>query len=362
MNTQNEALCPSERMSENCSCVIPLKSIQEALLLLEYAARQGKDLDNEVVTVITQSKSRMHSNDWSAEFEAKFWKAFNKIAKDVQPVNVDSLKATSALFNVSSPFLNRFLRKRNISVAENAVTRYRRRTFVFLAFLVIVQVLWFYGTSIVSEINQILPKIDNVSMEIQKKKSEKFAKGSKTIADNPEISRLEGKREEYTTKYDANFTALQDWDDIIRLRMFVRQTDNKTGSEKSPLERLTKKQQQQIKYLQNAQYILQVMQLYILPLLYGFVGACAYILRTLSSEIKNITYTEVSDVGYLLRLQLGALAGLAIGWFASPETFSVVKNISPFALAFLAGYSVELLFTVMDRIIAAFSFKEAQAK
>jgi hypothetical protein len=31
------------------------------------------------------------------------------------------------------------------------------------------------------------------------------------------------------------------------------------------------------------------------------------------------------------------------------------KAISPFALAFLAGYSVEVLFAAMDRFIAAFS-------
>jgi len=33
------------------------------------------------------------------------------------------------------------------------------------------------------------------------------------------------------------------------------------------------------------------------------------------------------------------------------------RTLSPFALAFLAGYSVELLFAAMDRLIAAFTNK-----
>jgi hypothetical protein len=32
-----------------------------------------------------------------------------------------------------------------------------------------------------------------------------------------------------------------------------------------------------------------------------------------------------------------------------------IVDISPFALAFLAGYSVELVFTAMDKIVNAFS-------
>jgi hypothetical protein len=52
------------------------------------------------------------------------------------------------------------------------------------------------------------------------------------------------------------------------------------------------------------------------------------------------------------RLLLGGLSGLVIGWFIDPSS---VKTASPFALAFVAGYSVELLFSIMDKIIAALS-------
>jgi hypothetical protein len=83
------------------------------------------------------------------------------------------------------------------------------------------------------------------------------------------------------------------------------------------------------------------------------LGAFVFILRKLAAKVKKITYTKESNINYGLRLHLGALAGLAIGWFATPEnsmswTFS---SLSPLAIAFLAGYGVELLFTIMDRLI-----------
>jgi len=61
-----------------------------------------------------------------------------------------------------------------------------------------------------------------------------------------------------------------------------------------------------------------------------------------------------------LRILLGVVAGLAIGWFFKPSGVEVngVGLVSPFALAFVAGYSVELLFTAMDRIEAAFSGRD----
>ena len=92
--------------------------------------------------------------------------------------------------------------------------------------------------------------------------------------------------------------------------------------------------------------------------MYGLLGSLAYVLRTLSTEIKTLTYTYASDINYMLRLHLGTLSGLAIGWFfigsTSAET-SAVATLSPLALAFLTGYSVEILFTLMDKIVAAFS-------
>ena len=108
--------------------------------------------------------------------------------------------------------------------------------------------------------------------------------------------------------------------------------------------------------LVTADFVLVILQSYFLPLLYGLLGACAFILRSLAREIKTVTYSKESDISYALRLALGALAGLIVGWFVfllPGET--VLSSVSPLAIAFLVGYNIEILFSLMDKLIVNLS-------
>jgi hypothetical protein len=101
-----------------------------------------------------------------------------------------------------------------------------------------------------------------------------------------------------------------------------------------------------------------VLQRYLRPLLYGLLGTCVYVLRTLSSSITSRTYSEACNIGFRIRLYLGMLGGMVIAWFVIPDSKDgLFMSLSPFALAFLAGYGVEVLFAAMDRIISAFATK-----
>ncbi len=101
----------------------------------------------------------------------------------------------------------------------------------------------------------------------------------------------------------------------------------------------------------SAHFVLEALQIYFLPLLYGLLGACTYVLRQLSVEVKQLTYSRVAEIRYGLRLALGALGGMAMSWFIKAEDTSGFASLSPMALAFLTGYNVELLFAIMDKII-----------
>lgn len=104
---------------------------------------------------------------------------------------------------------------------------------------------------------------------------------------------------------------------------------------------------------------LEILSTYLLPLLYGLLGACAYVLRSVTAEVRAELFSRTSDVSYRLRLMLGLVAGLSIGWFLHPteKDAGLLASLSPLALAFVAGYSVELLFAALDRIVNAFSSK-----
>ena len=76
----------------------------------------------------------------------------------------------------------------------------------------------------------------------------------------------------------------------------------------------------------------------------------------MSLEIEEVKYSVNANRGYVLRLALGTLAGLIVGWFIfllPGQTF--LASISPFAIAFLVGYNIELIFSVMDNLIKRLS-------
>jgi hypothetical protein len=89
---------------------------------------------------------------------------------------------------------------------------------------------------------------------------------------------------------------------------------------------------------------------WILPFLSGLLGAAVYMLR---DALDPRTATVGSTLS-IVRLAMGGIAGIIIGWFWAPTnaaTASIgVASSVPFALAFITGFSIEILFSVLDRV------------
>jgi len=109
---------------------------------------------------------------------------------------------------------------------------------------------------------------------------------------------------------------------------------------------------------------------WLLPGLYGLLGACVFLLRDLllprdarQQRDKRI----ITTLMLLLRVALGGLAGIIIGWFWVPaptgNASTVVSPISsiPFGLAFMAGFSIDTLFTLLDRVNRTISGRDDEA-
>ncbi len=95
-----------------------------------------------------------------------------------------------------------------------------------------------------------------------------------------------------------------------------------------------------------------------LPLLLGWLGAQAFILRQMTKEIGENSFAKSSALRHIVRVGLGALAGFAASFLLTPEQVSSsLKNVPSWALSFVAGYGIELVFSFMDRLIGAFTTK-----
>ncbi len=332
----------------------PKKYIQEAQLLLAFAAQRGLMVEESIVSVIVRAKHMFDEKQWTVEMETEFWMAFNALAKLVSPVSVESLRATrsiewsmekSAQQNVFTDLLRYIFGQRGYSVAERTVNGYQRASLLGLIFLLVCQIYWVIGSAIINDIEKIPQAIDVLEQEI-----DSFEKQSQIDSlQSRSFQQKENKIQEYESRIDASYDTLNSWNSVWQLSFFsgTPETTKKSASEMIKA-RFTLQQ--------NAKFVLQVLQLYLLPLLYGLLGACVYVLRMLTTEMRNLTYELESNIRYHMRVQLGALSGLAIGWFASSPGIGLSLNaVSPFALAFLAGYSVEVLFSIMDGLIASFS-------
>ncbi len=90
---------------------------------------------------------------------------------------------------------------------------------------------------------------------------------------------------------------------------------------------------------------------FLLPLLYGALGTSVYILRSMYAKMIERSF-DPSDVGeFVVRVFLGTLCGVTVPWLFLNGGKQLPGGLTPSLLAFLAGYSVELLFTLIDRLL-----------
>lgn len=103
--------------------------------------------------------------------------------------------------------------------------------------------------------------------------------------------------------------------------------------------------------LSRMNQIISLYALWILPAIYGALGATIFYMRSILDPL-------LPDPGFsnvLLRVALGALAGIILGWFWTPETTlgtEITKiGFSLFAMAFLFGFSIDVFFAMLDRFV-----------
>jgi hypothetical protein len=115
-----------------------------------------------------------------------------------------------------------------------------------------------------------------------------------------------------------------------------------------------------------APHLISVVNGYAIPLAMGFLGSAAFILRVFLERLGNRILTTRDLLSNSIRLVLGFLSGLAVGFFLSPsgsggaptDSLGLGISLTAPALAFLAGYAVDVLFRFLDTLAGrAFTVK-----
>ena len=334
-------------------------AIADARLLLHYAASRGVELEDNVMAAVVAADHARKSGDVSGELELAFWKSFRQLAGAVAPVTVQSIRATVDFHPTSTSALWLRLSGQPLSDARWSVFKYRWLALFFLLVLLSVQMFWVVGASLTSETVSLTERIKDLEtgrIELTLELGEAAGGDRRLNVMKADIDELRG-------WLNGSYQSLRDWNDIwSSIVYFVPFLTSPFASD--GFKALEAKAKDRI-HVTSAEFVLQALSAYVLPLLYGLLGAFAYVLRDIAREVRDVTFSVDSTIRYGLRLSLGLLSGIAVGLLltpgsaeggnAVPSEVLDLKTLSPLALAFVAGYAVELIFAAMDRIVTAFT-------
>jgi hypothetical protein len=362
------------------------QAVRESRLLLTYAAQAGLELDEKMLHILVNAQYRLDQDDWTSEAEADFWQALSTLNVIIKPVTLESLKAVSLVETKASRF--RFLR-RIFNKAYRTTGMYIVVTSLCMLLLLTFQVYWLTGDKLTKNLTTLTQKAQQFSQLVGADKEHYFEE-YKALRMEIETTRATlllwskpWNRRPFVIQTDEDYQPLMQENykaEIATLQEELKETASRlyyfkhfgfqvagielVNTYQAQVNELTEQlilkkaefEKKENEYLfteieLKTRYVLHVLQRYILPLLYGFLAATAYVLRSLINEIQNETYTGKSGVRYGVRTFLGALAGLVIGII--PKGTTELSTLPPMAIAFLAGYNVEVLFALMDRFIVS---------
>jgi hypothetical protein len=176
------------------------------------------------------------------------------------------------------------------------------------------------------------------------------------------LSRLQTNADVNRDQIDLVNSQITDWTIYISqpdlvAEQLVNQTNQDIDQLKEQLASLERQQKGDAsrQALLATQFVLVILASYLLPLVYGILGAATSVLRSLSKKIEDVTFSRDTGIQNLLRISLGALAGIVVGWFSfllPNQSGSFLGSVSPLAIAFLVGYNIELFFSLMDVAIS----------
>lgn len=260
--------------------------INDGIRLLHYVARSGNlNVDPDIAAGIINAQNNLHSRNWGEEDENRLLRCYDKLATQVWPVTVESIKSVvpnAVNGQIESPRANR------------TIIWYRRYTVFTLIMLLSVQIYYLFGYGL----TQTLLQYTHLPMS-----------STSVVQAQPESSSSQNDKL-YENHLRASYQLLQYWNQVWMLGndFQLAPTDQliPPGQEERTIHFAT--------HLIAAQSVLQMLQNYVLPLMYGLLGAFIFVLRSLLQQIRTLTYTASREIGYRLRLTLGCLAGMITGF------------------------------------------------
>jgi hypothetical protein len=320
------------------------EAVEAANTLLYHAISCGQDLPNTVRDPVIHARGAVARGEMTDEQEAVFLDAYSKLATRVTPVTAATLDATSRR-RARRGWLGRLIGLRPVSDAQRLAS-----CFGVLALCLIVAIAATEWTSaFISSILAVEKQFTANSQEMRDASSKihgldtqvQMLTGSDTAT--PESTSTAAVREALKARRDELQARVYVLDGANNALFVAQQQGYRT------LERIGLLGQEEIKLVILP--LATILGSFLLPVLYGALGTCAFVMRNLFREMVDRTFDGRRTGEFMVRIFLGMLSGLTLQWLVVRSDGTIAGGVTPAVLAFIGGYSVEMLFTAIDRLV-----------
>ena len=304
-------------------------AVADARQLLDYCLRHGKQVDEKHVDTLVRASRAIEQGQLPPELEREFLTAFSAVAASAKPASADSVRRG----------------------ARGWFWAVRGGTVFFLLVAIAIHVFWVVGASLSTDVSTRIKEYRETTHAILDHHRMPME------AVSGETERLYFRMRDVGAQLLTETSSLHTWNLVWgRTLSLFRMTPSFMTAEYQQLSIDGKA----LVDLANAKLAVGALIAFVLPLFYGTLGAFVCVLRDSSETIGTASLTHESASQYLSRLTLGPIAGVVIGFLLAPEGAGAIeagalRSLGTPTLAFLAGYSIEMVFSMMDRLISATS-------
>lgn len=239
---------------------------------------------------------------------------------------------------------------------------------LWVFFILIVQSYYLIGNDVVSKNNVLFKQRNDMKIDLLKK-TNLLKRMQVSINENIDYHTINNSIELLDEQFDANREILMQWNLIWRFGIpftpkfsiydnavyYEKQENAKNQLIKSNLIlEWSLKESRNIYFLNNisAKYILSLIEDYILPILYGSLGAFIKVLRDIYQQYNSHNLIKRSYWYCNLQIFLGGIAAMSSKLiFFETLVISDNNHMTFFFLAFLVGYNLDSFFNYLENML-----------
>lgn len=350
-----------------------LDAIEKSSSLLQFAAENKTGLQASVVTDLKDGWDAADAGTWTTAVATKFWVAYDALNSHLKPVTLDTIEACRLNLKHRLSFLGV---SRLTSQALRTANFYRNILVVALALTMVVAFIASTADTTIKQLTELSVKGDEKLKAVRDRLGNIPAEvATASSLYDPKLS-PESKKwvsELWAELQDMYFIADQMFHKVnssvfwlmgvrtLRVCKNIHEKENcySKGSLKNPefkeaatgnVEDFYRTRRDVSTRKDQANTRLSILKSYVLPALLGLLGSCTYVVRLISEQIRDMTFTSTSPMRHMLRVLIGSLAGVIIVM----GDFLVTAGLSTLALSFIAGYATEAFFSIIDSIAGKF--------